>query len=347
MLMPSTSISQKIFLAPAPRSVVEIFQPSDLDRLRALGDLAIYEHPIIAEEVFEEAATSADIIIGQVDLPESRLIRIPKLKAIFNVEGNLQPNVDYQYCFRHGIRVLTISPVFAEPVAELGLGLAIDLLRGITRSDEDFRRGAEEYGLTANREALSLFNQQVGFVGFGDLARALLPLLVPFRCTVRVYDPWLPQELLTQVGCEACSLEDVLRLSRVIFILASATAENEGFIGAAQFSLMPPGAALVLLSRAAVVDFDAMIQAIQSRRIRVATDVFPEEPLPIDHAARRTENLLLSAHKAGALEHTLRRIGTIVVADCEMICRGLPPALCKSAQPETVCLFRSAPVARS
>src|SRR5271167_3578639 len=148
-----SSTTKRIFLAPHPRSLTEIFHTCDLDHLRTLGELMIHTETDITEEVFESLVTSADIIIGQFDLPQSRLERIPQLKAIFNVEGNFLPNVDYQYCFRRGIRVLTISPVFAEPVAELALGLAIDLGRGITRSDQDFKAGVEKYGLTANQEA--------------------------------------------------------------------------------------------------------------------------------------------------------------------------------------------------
>jgi phosphoglycerate dehydrogenase-like enzyme len=345
--MSSASPIKRIFLAPHPRSLAEIFDPSDLEHLRTLGELVIHEEPNLSEDVFQRLVTPADILIGQFDLPETRLERIPQLKAILNVEGNFLSNIDYQYCFRRGIRVLTISPVFAEPVAELALGLAIDLGRGITRSDQEFRLGREKYGLSANCDVQSLFHQAVGFLGFGDLARALLPLLNPFHCRVRVYDPWLPQALIAEAGCEACSLDDLLRQSRTIFVLASATAENKAFVGAPQFAQMQSGTVFVLVSRAAVVDFDAMIQAAQNGHIRVATDVFPDEPLPPNHAARRIGGILLSAHKAGALEQTLKRIGAIVAADIEMITRGLPPVMCKAAQPETVERFRSKPVAKS
>jgi phosphoglycerate dehydrogenase-like enzyme len=110
---------------------------------------------------------------------------------------------------------------------------------------------------------------------------------------------------------------------------------------------MPPGAALVLVSRAAVVDFDSLVDFARRGRIRVATDVFPHEPLPAVHPARQSGNILLCAHQAGALDATIRQIGKMVVADAKLIVRGLPPVLCKSAQPETVSLFRSKPVAKT
>ena len=140
------STAKCIFLAPAPRMVSDIFEENDLLRLRAVGDVVIHEGGPVTDAIFEDRAAKAEIIIGQIDLPESRLKRATSLRAVFNVEGNFLPNIDYAYCFRHRIRVLNISPVFAEPVAEAALGKAIDLARGITRSDRHFRQGTEQYG---------------------------------------------------------------------------------------------------------------------------------------------------------------------------------------------------------
>lgn len=345
--MVQSATRQRIFLAPAPRAVADIFDSDDLAELRALGELTVHQAGPVTDEQFNSISGDTVIIIGQIDLPESRLKKAPCLRAIFNVEGNFLPNVDYGYCFRNGIRVLGIGPVFAEPVAEAALGMAIDLARGLTRSDRNFREGIEKYGFAANREAFSLFRQNVGFVGLGDLGRAILPLLQPFHCHIRAYDPWLPEEYLHTLGCEAAPLEELFRLSQVVFVVAGVTSDNLGFLRAQHFSQMPPGAALVLVSRAAVVDFDCLVDFARRGRIRVATDVFPQEPLPADHPARQSGNILLCAHQAGALDATIRRIGKMVVADAKLILKGLPPVLCKSAQPETVSLFRSKPVEKT
>jgi len=345
--MPPTNRSRRIFLAPAPRAVSDIFDESDLIRLRAVGDLVVHEGGPITDQLFEATAADAEIIIGQFDLPESRLRQATSLRAVFNVEGNFLPNVDYSYCFRAGIRVLNISPVFAEPVAEAALGMAIDLARGITRSDRHFRQGTEEYGLAANREAFSLFHQDVGLIGLGDLGKAILPLLRPFGCRIRAYDPWLPDEYVRALGCEAAPLDEVLRRSRLVFVVAGVTAENQGFLGAQQFASMQRGSAIVLVSRAAVVDFDAMLDFADKGHIRFATDVFPEEPLSSVHRARRTNNSVLCAHQAGALQSAIKQIGKMVAADAELIMRGLPPVLCKPAQPETVGMLRSKPVSKT
>ena len=178
-------MSPSILLVPAPRKVADIFTTAQLERLRALGTLHIFDDAPPTQLQFEAIAPTLEILIGQLDMPQARLEQAPRLRAICNVEGNFLPNIDYACAAARGIRVLNISPVFAEPVAEVALGMAISLARGISRSDRYFRQGTEQYGLAANTEAYSLHRQTVGFIGFGDLGRAILPLLAPFHPRVK------------------------------------------------------------------------------------------------------------------------------------------------------------------
>jgi len=132
-----------------------------------------------------------------------------------------------------------------------------------------------------------------------------------------------------------------------VFVLAAATAENERFLGARELDLMPEGGVLLVLSRAAVMDFDAVVERVRAGRLRAAIDVFPEEPLPPDHPARSLAGLLLSPHRTGGMPEAFLEIGRMAVADLELVLRGLPPALCRRAERETVGRLRSRPVARS
>ncbi|TIT92423.1 MAG: hydroxyacid dehydrogenase, partial [Mesorhizobium sp.] len=127
----------------------------------------------------------------------------------------------------------------------------------------------------------------------------------------------------------------------------SVTSENQGFLGADAFAKMRKGAAFILLSRAGVVDFAALMAAVKNGHIVAASDVFPEEPLAKDHPVRSMPGFLRSAHRAGALDVAFKRMGDMVLEDMDLIDRGLPPMRSKRAERETVSRMRSKPVDRN
>ncbi len=336
-----------ILVDPLPRTLDLIMEPSVRARLEALGDVVVSEDRPMSSDEVERHLPDTVMIFGQTDMPRERLDRAPRLKAIINVESNFLPNIDYQACVERGIWVITPASAFASPVAEASLAMALDLARGVTAADRDFRQGVERYGLEGNEETFRFAGAPVGLIGFGDLGRELRELIRPFRNTVRVFDPWLPNEIIERLDCEPSTLEEVLRESQVVFVFASVTSENQGFIGAKEFAIMRPGAAFLLMSRAAVVDFPAMIEAAQSGRIKVATDVFPDEPVAADDPVRQANGVLLSAHRTGGTRDAFYALGSMAVADAELIMKGLPPRLCRRADPATAAMLRSKPVSVS
>jgi phosphoglycerate dehydrogenase-like enzyme len=336
-----------ILVDPQPRTLDMICDTPTRERLAALGRLVIHEAGRMPDAMVDAHLPDAVAVVGQTAMPAERLARAPKLRAIINVEGNFLPNIDYGTCFDRGVHVLNASPAFALPVAEAALGMAIDLARGITVADRAMRAGTEAYGLESNAGAFLLSGAPVGIIGFGDLGRELFRLLAPFRCPVRVYDPWLPDHLIRRAGAEPAVLDDLLAAARVIFVFAAATNENEGFLGREQLSRIRPGSVFLLMSRAGVVDFEALVDLVSAGRFRAATDVFPDEPVAGDDPVRELDGLLLSPHRAGGMREAFLEIGRLAVADLELILRGLPPVACKRAERETVGLMRSRPVERS
>ena len=335
-----------VISVPEPRSLELIFTKDDEAKLRR--DYQVFEGqgPTVSK-VVEEHIAEASFIVGQPELPRQILQQAKKLKAILNVESNFLDNMDYDYCFANGIHVLTTGRVFAASVAEIGLGMALSLERNISGADRAFRAGKELWGGDGNTEARLMSGGNIGFIGFGDLGRALHRLITGFRATIRVFDPWLPAGVLEDQGVEPVPLDDVLTKSEVIFVVASVTSDNGGFLGAAEFGKMRKGTSFILLSRAGVVDFDALMAAVKSGHIKAASDVFPEEPLPADHPVRKLEGFILSAHRAGALDVAFKQMGKMVLDDMGLMTRGLPPVTCKRAERETVRRMRSKPVSRN
>ena len=337
-----------IVIDPQPRGLEEVFEPRVWAQLESLGELAIHAGPgRMSADRLDALLPEMALLIGQSDMPKARLDRAPNLRAIINVETNFLRNVDYETCFEHGIHVLAPGSAFARPVAELALGMAIDLCRGVTTADRAMRTGHEKWLLDGAEGCFSLYGARVGLIGFGDLARAFAPLLAPFGCPVKAYDPWISAHYMAGFGVAAASLDEVLSDSQVIVVFAAVTSENQGFLGKREFDLIAPGSVFLLMSRAGVVDFPEFLRQVESGRFRAATDVFPLEPAPPADPARRIEGLLLSPHRAGALPDSLYEIGRQTVADAGLILRGLPPLSCRRAQRETVLRSRSKPIERS
>ena len=331
-----------VLLQPAPQSRDRIFDAATLTRLHERFQVVDFEaEPDDAR--FDELLPDAFAVIGQPDLPAARLKRAGRLRALINVEGNFFPNVDYPTAFAQGVRVLGCGPAYADAVAEMALGLALDLARGISREDRAFRQGREQYVSANTGDSVLLRHATVGLVGFGNLGRSLHRLLAGFDPAVRVYDPWLPASVLRAAGLIPSGLDETLA-SQFVFVLAAVTDVNQHLIGGPQLDRLPPGARLVLVSRAAVVDYDALIERVAAGRFLAAVDVWPDEPLAADHPARSLEGLVLSPHRAGGIPQAFFSIGEMVCDDLELIGQGLPPARMQVAAPELVGRYRNRPV---
>jgi phosphoglycerate dehydrogenase-like enzyme len=332
-----------IIFDPHPRSKELVFTEALWQRLENLGRIISSDKNPMPTDLIDAHLPEAAAIIGQTPLDRERLKRAKNLRAIINIEGNFLPNLDYDFCFRNNIHVLAAAPAFAAAVSECALAFALDLARGITEADRDFRNGREEYGLLGNRNTFSLIGANIGLIGFGNLAQTLLPFLKPFRVNIRVYDPWLSEGFIRQFDCEPCSLDNLLSNSRVIFVLAAVTQQNESFIGQKELDLIQPGSIVLLMSRAEVVDWHAFMDGVAQGKYKAATDVFPVEPVPSDDPIRKEERILLSAHRTAALRESFYRIGEMVVDDLGLILNSLPPIRMQQAKRETVKHYRSKP----
>ena len=139
---------------------------------------------------------------------------------------------------------------------------------------------------------------------------------------MRAYDPWLDPAFAESHDVTLDDLDSVLAASRVLVIAAAPTAENQGLIDAAKIDLLPKQALVVLISRAHVTDFRALAHAAERRRIRLATDVFDQEPLAASDPLRQAQNVILSPHRGAAVKGGRQPIGDMIVHDIDAILNG-------------------------
>ena len=329
---------------PFPRTLNLIFTKKKLRELKTKYKVLIAPNKN-KKKFYEDHIEKVTFIMGQPDLDRNLLSKAKKLKAIINVESNFMNNVDYSYCDKKGIHVIATSPVFSKPVAEIALGMTISLLRNIHNAHFDFLKKREKYGLESNLKASMLTGKKIGLLGFGDLAKSLYPMLLPFTKDINVYDPWLSKKMIKSYGFNPVNLNQMFKTCEIIYVLAAVTTKNKNLIDKKLLNKMKSNSLFILMSRAAVVNFKDLIKRVKKGDIFVATDVFPEEPVRKNDPIRKVKNILFSAHRAGALEEAFFDMGNIVLKDMALMSKNLQPKFCKKAQSKTVGLLASKPVA--
>jgi len=142
-----------------------------------------------------------------------------------------------------------------------------------------------------------LTGKTVLIVGYGSIGKDIERLLEPFR----VHIIRAARSPRTEPVVHAVSeFDSLLPRADVIVLILPLTAESKGLIGPRQFALMRQGALLVNAARGGIVQTDALVEALNSGRIRAALDVTDPEPLPIDHPLWRCPNLLITPHIGGS-----------------------------------------------
>ena len=138
-----------VISAPEPRTLELIFTPEKLNELHARYELVETSGDKLAE-LDEAMLAKARYVLGQPPISGELLEKMTGLRAVLNVESNLVDNMPYEEVFSRGIHVVTTGAVFAVPVAELGLAMALNLARGVIGADNDFRSGTEKWGGDGN-----------------------------------------------------------------------------------------------------------------------------------------------------------------------------------------------------
>jgi len=260
------------------------------------------------------------VIAAQPRLSIDDLSSASKLKAVIEVSGSFPDTIDYHACETAGIEVLSCSPGFRESVAEMGLAMLLGGARGLVAEHEAFRQGRERWLQDRTETDFSLYRSTIGFVGFGQISQEMTRLLAPFGTRILATDPWLPQDVADRVGVELVPLEELVTSCRAVIVAAVPTQDNHHLVNADLLAKMADQTLVILLSRAHLLDLDAMLAEVGRRRLRFVTDVFPEEPLPADHPLRQMSDVILSPHRAAAVEAGRQLIGDMILHDvCAML----------------------------
>ena len=281
-----------------------------------------------------EVLPRADALIvctGAPRIDAAVLERAPRLRFVGELEGDrFAPRIDVAACRERGVVPVDTTNGSSYPVSEWALAMMLIALRN---AGHEFRRMlAGEIGQDRLHPGYffgELSGKRVGMIGCGHIGRRLLEFLRPFRCAVRVYDPYLAPEVADIYDFTHTSLEHVFRGSDVVVCLAPLTPRTRGMIGARELDWLQPNAAFVNVSRGAIVDSAALIERLKrGDGVRAALDVFDPEPIPAAgplSEIRRLPNVFVTPHIAGSNYESRPRFFALMVDELERFFHGHQP----------------------
>jgi phosphoglycerate dehydrogenase-like enzyme len=229
-----------------------------------------------------------------------------------------------------GLPTSITKRAWSPSVAEMALGLTLCTLRKISNYHAAMRAGKEAWVRKMPdefpAEERQLTGRSVGIIGFGAVGRRVGELLQPFRCDLRVYDPYLPDGIAEQLNAKKSNLLDLIRRSDVVIVSAASNPGTRHLLGKKEIASFRKGAVLVNVARAALLDTAALLARLKKNDMYAALDVFDKEPLDPKSPFRKLPNVFLTPHRAGGILESVQRIVTQLVDDLEAELNGKPRA---------------------
>jgi len=316
----------------APVVLADRFYMSDraLAEISSLGGYAWAEAKGGVDLADKIGGSSAVKVIVSEYIPVNLQVlgRAPGLKGVI-AYGAGYDHIDASALSQSGIRVCNCRGENAEAVAELAFGLLLSLLRRIHRADPWVRQGEWVKAGRALPEWTSgqeLWRKTLGVIGLGQIGARVIKIAKGFDMKIMAYDPFINSALYNQMGVEPAPLAELLSRADVVTLHIPLTSATDKLLDSRAFAAVKPGMVLVNTSRGKVIEERALIEALQTGRIKgAALDVFATEPLPSGHPLTKLENVVLSPHMGALSQEAGDRLSDSVARQTRDILEGRTP----------------------
>jgi phosphoglycerate dehydrogenase-like enzyme len=246
-------------------------------------------------------------IIGLEPINDHILKNLPKLKVIGKYGVGLD-KIDFSAMRTHDVSFGYTAGVNKRGVAELALQMMMVLIRKSYHANLQLRAGqwVPQFGN-------NLTHKKIGILGLGNVGQDLVKLLKPFECTIYCCDIKPDHEFIKKHDLKLVSLEEIFSLSDVVTIHIPFNKKNTKLVDERLLSLMQPHGILINTSRGGLVDEEALLQKLQSKKIQAAGfDVFLEEPCQ-KNALLNLENFYSTPHIGGSSVESVLAMGAAAI----------------------------------
>jgi D-3-phosphoglycerate dehydrogenase len=263
--------------------VADLFESSGLDGLKAAGCEVLYDASLKDDALARAlAATAADVLIVRSTQVTEPTLDAGQLSLVVRAGAGVN-TIDVRAAARRGVHVANCPGRNSIAVAELAFGLILSLDRRIPDNVSDLRAG--HWNKKKYSDARGLYGRTLGLLGFGSIGQEMARRANAFGMDVLVWSrrflqgagalTAIPRDIEISV---LASAEEVAERCDVLSVHLALTPETRDVVNARILGRLKPGALFVNTARAELVDDEALAEAVTAGGIRVALDVFRDEP---------------------------------------------------------------------
>ena len=293
-----------------------------VERLIPHGKVQVYTDPPRDEGELIERLRPAEVVIPireRTPFTAERLLKLPSLRLI-SMTGTGVASIDLKTATVRRV-VVTNTPGTSVPaVVELTFGLMIGLCRRLPAIDREIREGG-----WPRHVGSELSGKSLGIIGLGAIGSRVAEVAQAFGMEVCAWSPRLTADRARRHGVTPLPLAVLMARADFVSVHVRSLPATKGLVTRELIGLMKPGACFINTARAAIVDEDALWEALTAGRLAGAgLDVFGQEPLPQSHRWAGLPNVVLTSHRGWVTRETLDRFMAGAVENALAFLAGRP-----------------------
>ncbi|QKW59316.1 hydroxyacid dehydrogenase [Streptomyces sp. NA03103] len=305
-------------VAMSPDAASAVLDPQSLAGFRRVCDLAPF--PVLDDLTTARArSVLADVELlitgwGCPPLDEEVLRAAPRLRAVVHTAGSVRGHVT-DACWERGVEVSSAAAANALPVAEYTLGMILLTGKRVLERARDFRVSRTRGNWLRTPRGVGNYRRTVGILSASLIGRRVVELLRPHDVEVLLHDPYVGDAEAAELGVENVALPELFARCDTVSVHTPLLPQTRHLVGRSLIDAMPSDAVLINTSRGAVIDQDALTEAVLAGRVRAVLDVTDPEVLAPDHPLWDCEHALITPHLAGSEGNEWRRLAELALAE--------------------------------